>query len=278
MSVPTVLEKILARKVEEIAARRASVSLAELETLAKVADAPRGFAQAMIAQAKRKQPAVIAEIKKASPSKGVIRENFQPAEIAKSYEAGGATCLSVLTDIDFFQGADEYLKQARATCSLPVIRKDFMIDPYQIVEARALGADCILLIVSALDDVKMAELASVAKGVGLDVLVEVHDGDELERALKTLDTPLMGVNNRNLHTFDVNLETTLDLLPRIPRDRLVITESGILNRADVELMEINDVYSFLVGEAFMRAEKPGVELQRLFFPEKGTAIKSGGLD
>lgn len=278
MSVPTVLEKILARKVEEVAARRASVSLAELETLAKVADAPRGFAQAMIAQAKRKQPAVIAEIKKASPSKGVIREDFQPAEIAKSYEAGGATCLSVLTDIDFFQGADEYLKQARAACSLPVIRKDFMIDPYQIVEARALGADCILLIVSALDDVKMAELASVAKGVGLDVLVEVHDGDELERALKTLDTPLVGVNNRNLHTFDVSLETTLDLLPRIPRDRLVITESGILNRADVELMEINDVYSFLVGEAFMRAEKPGVELQRLFFPEKGTAIKSGGLD
>jgi indole-3-glycerol phosphate synthase len=278
MSVPTVLEKILARKVEEVAARRASVSLAELETLAKAVDAPRGFAQAMIAQAKRKQPAVIAEIKKASPSKGVIRENFQPAEIAKSYEAGGATCLSVLTDIDFFQGADEYLKQARATCSLPVIRKDFMIDPYQIVEARALGADCILLIVSALDDVKMAELASVAKGVGLDVLVEVHDGDELERALKTLDTPLVGVNNRNLHTFDVSLETTLDLLPSIPRDRLVITESGILNRADVELMEINDVYSFLVGEAFMRAEKPGVELQRLFFPEKGTAIKSGGLD
>ena len=278
MSVPTVLEKILARKVEEVAARRASVSLAELETLAKAADAPRGFAQAMIAQAKRKQPAVIAEIKKASPSKGVIRENFQPAEIAKSYEAGGATCLSVLTDIDFFQGADEYLKHARAACSLPVIRKDFMIDPYQIVEARALGADCILLIVSALDDAKMAELASVAKGVGLDVLVEVHDGDELERALKTLDTPLVGVNNRNLYTFDVSLETTLDLLPRIPRDRLVITESGILNRADVELMEINDVYSFLVGEAFMRAEKPGVELQRLFFPEKGTAIKSGGLD
>lgn len=184
----------------------------------------------------------------------------------------------MLTDIDFFQGADEYLKQARAATTLPVIRKDFMIDPYQIVEARALGADCILLIVSALDDVKMAELASVAKSVGLDVLVEVHDGDELERALKTLDTPLVGVNNRNLHTFEVSLETTLDLLPRIPRDRLVVTESGIFHRADVELMEISDVYSFLVGEAFMRAEKPGVELQRLFFPEKGTAIKSGGLD
>ncbi len=278
MSVPTVLEKILARKAEEVAARRASVSLSELETLVASADASRGFAKALIEQAKRKQPAVIAEIKKASPSKGVIRENFQPAEIAKSYQAGGATCLSVLTDIDFFQGADAYLKEARGACSLPVIRKDFMIDPYQIVEARALGADCILLIVSALDDVKMAELGSVAKGVGLDVLVEVHDGDELERALKILDTPLVGINNRNLHTFEVNLETTLDLLPRIPRDRLVVTESGILNRADVELMEINEVYSFLVGEAFMRAENPGVELQRLFFPEKGTAIKSSTLD
>lgn len=279
MSVPTVLEKILARKAEEVAARRASVSLSELETLVATADAPRGFAKALIDQAKRKQPAVIAEIKKASPSKGVIRENFQPAEIAKSYEAGGATCLSVLTDIDFFQGADAYLKEARGACQLPVIRKDFMIDPYQVVEARALGADCILLIVSALDDVQMAELAAVAKANKLDVLVEVHDGDELERALKTLDTPLVGINNRNLHTFDVTLETTLDLLPRIPRDRLVITESGILNRADVELMEINEVYSFLVGEAFMRAEKPGVELQRLFFPEKGNApIKSSTLD
>ena len=278
MSVPTVLEKILARKAEEVAARRASVSLSELEALVSAADAPRGFAKALIEQAKRKQPAVIAEIKKASPSKGVIRENFQPAEIAQSYEAGGATCLSVLTDIDFFQGADAYLKEARGACALPVIRKDFMIDPYQVVEARALGADCILLIVSALDDVKMAELAAVAKANKLDVLVEVHDGQELERALKVLDTPLVGINNRNLHTFDVNLETTLDLLPRIPRDRLVITESGILNRADVELMEISDVYSFLVGEVFMRAEKPGVELQRLFFPEKGTAIKSSTLD
>lgn len=278
MSVPTVLEKILARKAEEVAARRASVSLSELEALVSAADAPRGFAKALIEQAKRKQPAVIAEIKKASPSKGVIRENFNPAEIAQSYEAGGATCLSVLTDIDFFQGADAYLKEARGACALPVIRKDFMIDPYQVVEARALGADCILLIVSALDDAKMAELAEVAKANKLDVLVEVHDGNELERALKVLDTPLVGINNRNLHTFDVSLETTLDLLPRIPRDRLVITESGILNRADVELMEISDVYSFLVGEVFMRAEKPGVELQRLFFPEKGTAIKSSTLD
>lgn len=278
MSVPTVLENILARKVQEVAERSARVSLSELESLAKAADAPRGFAQALLAQAKKKQPAVIAEIKKASPSKGVIRENFLPADIAKSYEKGGATCLSVLTDIDYFQGADAYLQQARAACSLPVIRKDFMIDPYQIVEARALGADCVLLIVSALDDVKMAELASVAKGVGLDVLVEVHDGDELERALKTLDTPLVGVNNRNLHTFDVSLETTLDLLPRIPRDRLVITESGILNRADVELMEISDVYAFLVGEAFMRAESPGIELQRLFFPERGVPVSGSTLD
>ncbi len=267
MSVPTVLERIIARKFQEVAERSARVSLAELEALAKAADAPRGFAKALIEQAGRKQPAVIAEIKKASPSKGVIREHFVPAEIAVSYEKGGATCLSVLTDVDYFLGADAYLQQARAAVSLPVIRKDFMVDPYQIVEARALGADCVLLIVAALDDVKMAELAATAKDVGLDVLVEVHDGDELERALKILDTPLVGVNNRNLHTFEVSLEATLDLLPRIPRDRLVVTESGILNRADVELMEINEVYSFLVGEAFMRAEQPGLELQRLFFPE-----------
>ncbi|MWV11268.1 indole-3-glycerol phosphate synthase TrpC [Pseudomonas sp. R-28-1W-6] len=272
MSIPTVLEKILARKAEEVAERRARVGFAEVEAAARVADAPRGFARALLEQAARKEAAVIAEVKKASPSKGVLRENFDPAQIARSYEAGGATCLSVLTDIDFFQGADEYLQQARAACSLPVIRKDFMIDPYQIVEARALGADCVLLIVSALDDARMAELASVAKDVGLDVLVEVHDGDELERALNTLDTPLVGINNRSLHSFEVNLETTLDLLPRVPRDRLVITESGILNRADVELMEINEVYAFLVGEAFMRAEEPGSELRRLFFPEKGRLV------
>lgn len=268
MSVPTVLERIIARKFQEVAERSARVSLGELERLAKAADAPRGFANALIKQARLKKPAVIAEIKKASPSKGVIREHFVPAEIAVSYEKGGATCLSVLTDVDYFRGADLYLQQARAAVSLPVIRKDFMVDPYQIVEARALGADCVLLIVSALDDVKMAELAATAKDVGLDVLVEVHDGDELERALKTLDTPLVGVNNRNLHTFEVSLDTTLDLLPRIPRDRLAITESGIFNRADVELMEINEVYSFLVGEAFMRAEQPGLELQRLFFPDQ----------
>jgi indole-3-glycerol phosphate synthase len=268
VSLPTVLEKILVRKAEEVAERSARVSLAELENAVRVADAPRGFARALLERAARKEPAVIAEIKKASPSKGVLREHFVPAEIARSYQAGGATCLSVLTDVDFFQGADAYLQEARAACTLPVIRKDFLIDPYQVVEARALGADCVLLIVAALDDGRMAELAATAKSVGLDVLVEVHDGDELERALKTLDTPLVGINNRNLHTFEVSLETTLDLLPRIPRDRLVITESGILNRADVELMEISEVHAFLVGEAFMRAENPGAELQRLFFPTK----------
>jgi indole-3-glycerol phosphate synthase len=274
MSIPTVLEKILARKAEEVAERRARVSLGELEAQARAADPVRGFAQALIEKVGRKEPAVIAEVKKASPSKGVLREQFVPAEIARSYESGGATCLSVLTDVDFFHGADAYLQEARAACSLPVIRKDFMIDPYQVVEARAIGADCILLIVSALDDGLMAELAATAKSVGLDVLVEVHDGAELERALKTLDTPLVGINNRNLHTFEVSLETTLDLLPRIPRERLVITESGILNRADVELMQVSEVHAFLVGEAFMRAEDPGVELKRLFFPDKRKGLSA----
>jgi indole-3-glycerol phosphate synthase len=268
MSVPTVLEKILARKVEEVAERKARISLGEQQAAARAALPVRGFANALLERRANKQAAVIAEVKKASPSKGVIREAFYPGEIAKSYEAGGATCLSVLTDVDFFLGADLYLQQAREACALPVIRKDFMIDPYQIYEARALGADCVLLIVSALEDTLMVELADAAKDAGLDVLVEVHDGDELERALKHLDTPLIGVNNRNLHTFDVSLETTLDLLPRIPRDRMVITESGILNREDVELMEINEVYGFLVGEAFMRAEHPGDELARLFFPAR----------
>lgn len=274
MKLPTVLEKILARKIEEVSARRALVSLSELERAAATANPVRGFAAALQKQAKLKQPAIIAEIKKASPSKGVLREIFVPADIARNYEEGGATCLSVLTDIDFFQGADEYLQQARAACRLPVIRKDFMLDPYQVVEARALGADCILLIVAALEDARMVELAAVAKSVGLDVLVEVHDGDELDRALHLLDTPLVGINNRNLHTFEVSLENTLDLLPRIPTDRLVITESGILNRADIELMEINEVYAFLVGEAFMRAENPGAELQRLFFPERTRVVSA----
>ncbi len=268
MSVPTVLQKILARKAEEIAQLKARTSLAELEAQARAADAPRGFARALQAQVARKEAAIIAEVKKASPSKGVIREHFVPVEIAHSYALGGATCLSVLTDVDFFQGGNAYLQQARAACQLPVIRKDFLVDPIQVVEARAIGADCILLIVAALDDGLMGELAATAKDVGLDVLVEVHDGAELERALTVLDTPLVGVNNRNLHTFEVSLEATLDLLPRIPQDRLVITESGILNRADVELMETNEVRAFLVGEAFMRADEPGQELQRLFFPDR----------
>lgn len=265
MSIPTVLEKIVARKREEVAQRRTIVGLDELERQATAADPVRGFAAALQERVANRQPAVIAEIKKASPSKGVLREDFQPAEIAKGYAAAGAACLSVLTDIDFFQGADRYLLEARAACALPVIRKDFMIDPYQIVEARALNADCVLLIAACLDDGQLQELAAVAQEQGLDVLAEVHNAEELERVLDVLDTPLIGINNRDLHTFEVSLATTLDLLPRIPRERLVITESGILQRADVELMHINNVYAFLIGEAFMRAKEPGSELKRLFF-------------
>ena len=264
MSLPTILENIVARKYEEVKENRAKVSLDELQRLAASADAPRGFAQALRTRAATQQPAVIAEVKKASPSKGVIRENFNPAEIAASYRQGGAACLSVLTDIDFFQGSPDYLKQARAACDLPVIRKDFLVDPYQVVEARAMGADCVLLIVASLEDGQMAELNAAAVEQGLDVLVEVHDAAELERALQ-LDTPLVGVNNRNLHNFEVSLNTTLELLPQIPADRLAVTESGILTRDDVQLMLDNGVYSFLVGEAFMRAEDPGAELKRLFF-------------
>lgn len=264
MSVPTILQNIIARKHQEVAERRPRVSLDELERLAAAAEPPRGFAKALQSRAAARKPGVIAEIKKASPSKGVLREDFDPAAIARSYEQGGAACLSVLTDVDFFQGHDDYLRAARAACSLPVIRKDFLIDPYQVVEARAMGADCILLIVSALDDGLMNELAAEARRLQMDVLVEVHDGDELQRALR-LDTPLIGINNRNLHTFEVTLETTLDLLPKVPRDRLLITESGLLSRVDVDLMLAHDVYGFLVGEAFMRAADPGAELKRLFF-------------
>lgn len=264
MSVPTILQNIIARKHEEVAERRSRVSRDELERLASAAEPSRGFAAALQRRAAARKPGVIAEIKKASPSKGVLREDFDPAEIARSYELGGAACLSVLTDVDFFQGHDDFLRAARGACSLPVIRKDFLIDPYQVLEARAMGADCILLIVSALDDVLMAELAAEARRLKLDVLVEVHDGDELQRAL-CLDTPLIGINNRNLHTFEVTLETTLDLLPQVPGDRLLITESGLLSRADVDLMLTHEVYGFLVGEAFMRASDPGEELKRLFF-------------
>jgi indole-3-glycerol phosphate synthase len=206
---------------------------------------------------------VIAEAKKASPSKGVIREDFNPAQIAASYQAGGAACMSVLTDADFFQGHEDYLRQARAACNLPVIRKDFIVDPYQVYEARAIGADCILLIVACLEDQQMQDLAQLAEGLGMDVLVESHDAEELVRALK-LSTPLVGINNRNLHTFDLTLQTTFDLLALMPEDRIVITESGIHTPADVVLMQNQNVNAFLVGESFMRASDPGAKLAELF--------------
>jgi len=266
VTIPSILQKILARKREEVRERSLRIPLSELEEAAVHASAPRGFACALQKQISQQQAAVIAEVKKASPSKGVLRKDFNPAAIAKSYEQGGACCLSVLTDVDFFQGSDEYLTQARAACSLPVIRKDFMVAPYQIIEARALDADCVLLIVAALSDAQLAELATLANDYGLDVLVEVHDAAELERALKVPYDPLLGINNRNLHTFEVSLNTTLDLLSQIPQDRLLVTESGILTRADVLRMQEHGVYSFLVGEAFMRSEEPGEELARLFFP------------
>lgn len=263
-SAPTILRKILARKREEVAERSARVSLGSLEQRITEQGDTRGFAVAMRDRVAAGDAAVIAEVKKASPSKGVIREDFQPAQIAPSYELGGATCLSVLTDIDFFQGSDEYLQQARGACSLPVLRKDFTVDPYQVVEARAIGADAVLLIVAALEQGQMLELAHTAREAGVDVLVEVHDRAELERALE-LSTPLIGINNRDLHTFDMRLETTLELLPYIPPDRVVITESGIHTREDVALMRERDVNAFLVGESFMRAEEPGRKLRELFF-------------
>jgi indole-3-glycerol phosphate synthase len=258
-----ILDKILRRKAEEVAARRAQVPLAELARRIDTAGAPRGFVAAIEHKIAAGEAAVIAEVKKASPSKGLLRADFRPAEIAQSYARAGAACLSVLTDVDFFQGADEYLQQARAACALPVLRKDFTVDPYQVHEARALGADAILLIVAALDDAQLRELAGLAGRLGLDVLVEVHDAAELERAL-ALDTRLIGINNRNLRTFETRLETTLDLLARIPADRIVVTESGIHAPADVARMRAAGVHAFLVGEAFMRAEDPGARLAELF--------------
>ena len=259
-----ILNTILARKVQDVAERRSRVPLAELR--ARVADASpvRGFANALNAAIANGDPAVIAEVKKASPSKGVIRPDFRPAEIAMSYEMGGASCLSVLTDVDFFQGSDAYLQQARNACSLPVLRKDFVIDPYQIVEARVLGADCVLLIVSALDDHQLADLSNTALELGLDVLVEVHDVDELERALQ-VPVPLIGINNRNLRTFEVSLDTTLAMKDMVPADRLLVTESGITGPQDVARMRSAGVNAFLVGEAFMRFDEPGVGLRELFF-------------
>ncbi len=263
MTTPTILNKINTRKLAEIEAGLKQVSLAEMQILAAQADAPRGFVTSMQRKLVAGQSAVIAEIKKASPSKGVLRDPFDPVAIAKSYEQHGAACLSVLTDVDFFQGSIEYLKQARAAVALPVIRKDFIIDTYQVYEARAMGADCILLIAASLRDDKMAELAELAQQLGMDVLIEVHDGEELSRALQ-IPLPLIGINNRNLHTFEVSLQTTLDLLAQIPPDRIVVTESGILSSADVQLMREHQVNSFLVGEAFMRAPDPGDALAQLF--------------
>lgn len=258
-----ILNKILKRKAEEVAERRAAVGLAELRARLPDAPAPRAFVGAIEAKLKAGKPAVIAEIKKASPSKGLLRADFRPAEIARSYERGGAACLSVLTDRDFFQGADEYLIEARAACALPVLRKDFTIDPYQVVEARVIGADCILLIAAALDDAALRELATLARELRMDVLVEVHDEAELDRAL-ALDARLIGINNRNLRSFEIRLDTTLDLLPKIPKDRIVVTESGIHSRADVALMRTRGVLAFLVGETFMRADDPGAKLAELF--------------
>lgn len=261
---PDVLKKILARKYEEVAERRRRVSFDELETRAAAQSIARDFVDAIAGRVALNQPAVIAEIKKASPSKGVIRANFDPVAIAGSYQRGGAACLSVLTDIDFFQGSDAYLQAARAACDLPVLRKDFTVDPYQVVEARALGADCILLIVAALSDEQLDELSDVALQWGLDVLVEVHNREELERAIP-LGNRLLGINNRDLHTFATRLETTLDLLDDLPDGMIVVTESGIHAREDIALMRQHGVNAFLVGEAFMRAPDPGKELQRLFF-------------
>ena len=243
-----------------VAAKRAEISAAKRPIDVKSAPPLRDFVAALRA----KRPAVIAEIKRASPSKGVLREDFDPAAIAKSYEKAGAACMSVLTDREFFQGAPEHLSTARAACKLPALRKDFIIDPYQVYEARALGADCILLIVACLDDAQLLELEALAHRLGMAVLVEVHDAEELERALK-LKTPLLGINNRNLGTFETRLETTLALLPRIPPERIVVTESGILAPTDVARMRASGVHTFLVGEAFMRAPNPGAALQTLFF-------------
>ena len=263
MSVPTILQKIIARKHEEIAERSRVKTLADLRAEAELADPVRGFAKALEQRAAAGKAAIIAEIKKASPSKGVIRADFRPAEIAGSYARAGAACLSVLTDADFFQGHEDYLQQAREACSLPVIRKDFLVDPYQIYEARAINADCVLLIVAALDDSQLHDLNQLAVELGMDVLVEVHDQQELERALK-LQPKLLGVNNRNLHTFEVSLDTTLDLYNQAPEGSLFITESGIHTPADVKLMLDNRIFGFLVGEAFMRADAPGERLQELF--------------
>jgi indole-3-glycerol phosphate synthase len=258
-----ILDKIVGVKREEIAAALKLRPLAAVRAEAEARRDMRGFEAALRAKVAAGRAAVIAEVKKASPSKGVLREHFVPAEIAASYERHGAACLSVLTDERFFQGHADYLHQARAACALPVLRKDFMVDAYQVYEARAMGADCILLIAACLDDAQMRDLEACAVALGMDVLVEVHDGAELERAL-ALKTPLLGINNRNLRSFEVTLDTTLGLLPRVPAEKLLVTESGILSRADVQRMRAAEVHAFLVGEAFMRAPDPGEALAALF--------------
>ncbi|ROU08028.1 indole-3-glycerol phosphate synthase TrpC [Lysobacter enzymogenes] len=258
-----ILNKIIARKHEEIQQRTRVRPLEDLRARARAQAPARGFVQAIRDKHAAGQAAVIAEVKKASPSKGVIRADFHPAQIARSYQAGGAACLSVLTDVDFFQGSNAYLAEAREACALPVLRKDFTVDPYQVYEARAIGADAILLIVAALEDGPMIEMAGLAMDLGMDVLVEVHDIDELERALQT-DCELIGVNNRNLRTFEVSLDTTLALRGAVPRDRTLVTESGIATAGDVARMREAGVETFLVGESFMRERDPGTALQRLF--------------
>jgi len=263
INAPDILKRILAVKAEEIAAAQAARSLAAVRDEARAQAPARGFVDAIRSKIAAGQSAVIAEIKKASPSKGVIRADFRPAEIAADYAAHGAACLSVLTDRQFFQGAPEYLQAARAACALPVLRKDFLVDPYQVYEARAMGADAILLIAAALDLLAMQELEAIAHDLGMAVLVEVHNSDELDQALQ-LATPLLGINNRDLRSFDVTLQTTLDLLPRIPAEKIVVTESGILGSDDVALMRRNQVNAFLVGEAFMRQPSPGQALAALF--------------
>lgn len=260
---PDILKKILQRKQDEIAERSKRLPINLLQQLAENADPVRGFVEAIERKLAAGKSAVIAEVKKASPSKGVLRADFRPAEIALSYQNGGAACLSVLTDHDFFQGHEDYLKQARFACQLPVIRKDFIIDPYQVFEARAIGADCILLIVAALDDDQLDQLSRLAIQLDMDVLVEVHNEEELHRAM-VMNLPLIGINNRDLHTFETSLETTIKLLNFIPDETIVITESGILGKEDVALMREHGVNGFLVGEAFMRADDPGAALANLF--------------
>lgn len=260
---PDILRRILARKAEEVDARNRRVSLQELGKRVASADPPRGFAGSLQRRIAAGRPAVIAEIKKASPSRGVLREDFDPAYIAASYARAGATCLSVLTDVDFFKGDDSYLQQARAACSLPVLRKDFVIDPYQVYEARALGADCVLLIVAALGEAMLGELYQLAVHLGMDALIEVHDRQELDRAL-AIPAPMIGINNRDLHSFETRLDVTLGFLDQITDGRIVVTESGIHTAADVALMRARGVDAFLVGEAFMKSADPGEKLVELF--------------